>query len=624
MNITSQRGKLRRSPPNPFDDPTEDAAKDDAKPPKGNIPQEQQQDTTLSILESDLLQKFTDHRFDSDTYTDQFFVDKLFTEADASCREMESTLLSVKRGLRGAVLEQYKYFVQASQEMKIMGKEVAALQHTCAEQIVTLVDGIKSINFAEAFAGDPVVDDEEGYYSDEEDEEMVDGNAVAEMEDLNNLSDTSFHSSDDEQESPGQIKMRRSDTRKSSSRRKIDKNVEFDTLGTTALSPSSSTVASQVEIPSWLADVTEEISAFKKECRYIEATNLSIKAKSEVTELLAVHEKATRQHQLTKKQQTSLRRILMEIETQITSLGDRLVETLRRKNEALKQACKRERQDPMYELTPLISPVCLEDDASALHLLVKLGLPHDAAVAYSVRRSMELSECLNERPIANSGSATSDVVIYACQLSEGYFVRLAEAVEGFLDLFASVGSNPTTSSALGENNSMGKKVPARAMANIVLWCDQELVKFASTFGGPRILGRLALTPASGSTDLHTVKSGADSSQGTMQTGPTYKQLSSPSISEMKGKLREAEEAGDYALAGSLRRALAKAEESRKEERAPREAVKAQQQKPKGAENDRQLALDVAAKSVDHAFTSASKYLDSVGLPVLCRLAECIR
>ncbi len=41
--------------------------------------------------------------------------------------------------------------------------------------------------------------------------------------------------------------------------------------------------------------------------------------------------------QFTKKQQTTLRRILMEIESLMTSLGDRVVETLRRKNEAMKQ-----------------------------------------------------------------------------------------------------------------------------------------------------------------------------------------------------------------------------------------------------------------------------------------------
>jgi hypothetical protein len=72
--------------------------------------------------------------------------------------------------------------------------------------------------------------------------------------------------------------------------------------------------------------------------------------------------------QFTKKQQTTLRRILMEIESLMTSLGDRVVETLRRKNEAMKQTYKRERQDPFYELMPLVSPVCLEDDASALQL----------------------------------------------------------------------------------------------------------------------------------------------------------------------------------------------------------------------------------------------------------------
>jgi len=332
-------------------------------------------------------------------------MDHPYQEADATCREMESTLLAVKRGLRGAVLEQYKYFVQASQEMKIMGKEVAALQHTCADQLVTLVDGMKDINFAEAFADEPVIDDEEAYYSDEEVDEMDDNDDTGVEPDglsLNHLSDASYHSSDEEQEASGRIKMNRNDVHNSIqkvNRRKfirgsIDCSKDNDGYGSGGypLSPSSSTVASQVEIPSWLADVTEEISAFKKECRYTEATHLSIKAKTELIEIFAMHEKASRHQQLTKKQQTTLRRILMEIESLMTSLGDRLVETLRRKNEAMKQTYKRERQDPFYELMPLVSPVCLEDDASALQLLVKLGRPHDAAVAYSVRRSMLLSE----------------------------------------------------------------------------------------------------------------------------------------------------------------------------------------------------------------------------------------
>ena len=407
MNLTSQRGKSRSQLLHPFDDPAsvgEGVSNQAAGLNQKNQQQPPQQDT-LSILENDIFQKFTDHRFNSDSYTDQFFMDHPYQEADATCREMESTLLAVKRGLRGAVLEQYKYFVQASQEMKIMGKEVAALQHTCADQLVTLVDGMKDINFAEAFADEPVIDDEEAYYSDEEVDEMDDNDDTGVEPDglsLNHLSDASYHSSDEEQEASGRIKMNRNDVHNSIqkvNRRKfirgsIDCSKDNDGYGSGGypLSPSSSTVASQVEIPSWLADVTEEISAFKKECRYTEATHLSIKAKTELIEIFAMHEKASRHQQLTKKQQTTLRRILMEIESLMTSLGDRLVETLRRKNEAMKQTYKRERQDPFYELMPLVSPVCLEDDASALQLLVKLGRPHDAAVAYSVRRSMLLSE----------------------------------------------------------------------------------------------------------------------------------------------------------------------------------------------------------------------------------------
>ena len=39
-----------------------------------------------------------------------------------------------------------------------------------------------------------------------------------------------------------------------------------------------------------------------------------------------------------------------------------------------------------------------------------------------------------------------------------------------------------------------RNVPPGALASIVLWCDSELSKFSSAFGGTRILGNLALTP----------------------------------------------------------------------------------------------------------------------------------
>ena len=71
---------------------------------------------------------------------------------------------------------------------------------------------------------------------------------------------------------------------------------------------------------------------------------------------------------------------------------EHLSEGLRRKNDALRHIQKKERNDPLLANAPLVSPIALNDDASALYLLVKLGRPLDAATAYSTRRSLLLSE----------------------------------------------------------------------------------------------------------------------------------------------------------------------------------------------------------------------------------------
>ena len=73
-------------------------------------------------------------------------------------------------------------------------------------------------------------------------------------------------------------------------------------------------------------------------------------------------------------------------------ISSRLVEGLRRKNEALKQASKRERSDPTAQMAPSVSPICLNDDAMQLRLLVKLGKTQEAATAYCTRRSLLLLE----------------------------------------------------------------------------------------------------------------------------------------------------------------------------------------------------------------------------------------
>ena len=88
-----------------------------------------------------------------------------------------------------------------------------------------------------------------------------------------------------------------------------------------------------------------------------------------------------------------------------------------------------------------------------------------------------------------------DLVIYSAQLSQSFFSCLASAVEGFLDLFIAASAH---ASAEKDGSSHGgpssKKIPAGAVASVVLWCDGELSKFASAFGGARILANLALSP----------------------------------------------------------------------------------------------------------------------------------
>ena len=105
---------------------------------------------------------------------------------------------------------------------------------------------------------------------------------------------------------------------------------------------------------------------------------------------------------------------------------------------------------------------------------------------------------LHERPISGTGNV--DLVIYAAQLSQSFFSDLAVAVEGFLDLFL-VASEPKADNPKDEeldNSSMltgaQRNVPPTALAAVVLWCDSELAKFSSAFGGTRILGNLALSP----------------------------------------------------------------------------------------------------------------------------------
>jgi len=159
-----------------------------------------------------------------------------------------------------------------------------------------------------------------------------------------------------------------------------------------------------------------------------------------------------------------------------------------------------------------------------------------------------------------------DLVIYSAQLSQSFFSCLANAVEGFLDLFLAAAPN-STSKGYKDDGSVGsslhssstsKNIPAGAVASVVLWCDGELSKFASAFGGARILANLALSPPPRNAKQPRVVDG-----GSGHLDP-------------------------------------------------------------GGNKERQNAIEVAAQCVDQAFSCASQNLDQVGLPLTPRLAEYIR
>mmetsp|Transcript_4471 Transcript_4471/g.5179 ORF Transcript_4471/g.5179 Transcript_4471/m.5179 type:complete len:813 (-) Transcript_4471:64-2502(-) len=424
--------------------------------------------------------------FRDDIWLNNFFMNNNDFDSGTKIDQLEQWQASIKRGLRGAVLEQYEYFVEASGEMTTMGKEVAALK-SMVETQNELIKEMKDIDFTGAFAdgdGDKDGDGDEMDSLDSNggennnDEPVVDKGDRArlrrQMRSGNDDDDNSSLSSDEEVARVERL------------REKLKQDMSADGI-------TEDHVNTHIEVPSWLDDVSEEIAAFIKECRYTDATDLFFKAKSEVNDILNQHDRPT-ENKLTKKQHANMLNMLSTLESLSERMSSRLVEGLRRKNEAYKQSGKRDRSDPLSLMAPMVSPCCLNDDSIPLHLLVKLGKTQEAATAYAARRSLLLLESLHERPISGSGNV--DLVIYAAQLSQSFFSCLATAVEGFLDLFLvqDVTTMPRDDGELSALSAASGNVPPGALASIVLWCDSELSKFSSAFGGTRILGNLALSP----------------------------------------------------------------------------------------------------------------------------------
>jgi hypothetical protein len=531
--------------------------------------------------------------FNENEWMNRFFQIHNDFDAARKCREMENFQMDMKKSLKGAVLEQYEYFVEASGEMTTMGREVSALKNYIETQVETVKE-MKEIDFAAGAAASTAAakdlpdggrDEIMGRDSDAEP-------AAAEMALLTEASPRT-----------------RGTSRRKGGGGDAGSGTTFSETSGSEFRSSQGGAASHapifeahdddefappIDIPDWLEDTQEEIAAFIRECRYNDAIEIQIKARNEIQDLFDKHERPTA-YRLQKAQVLQLRTMLQTLDTLGKRISTRLEETLRRKNEALKQSSKRERSDPNAANMSLISPCALNDDALYLQLLVKLGRTQQAAEAYSARRSLLLLETLHERPISGSGSV--DLVIYAAQLSQSFFSCLADSVEGFLDLFMA-SDNPSGGGvgqhhhhdhhqnggshhkqheemSLGDSSSIHSQHASKsaaagsAMSSVVLWCDAELFKFAAAFGGTRILANLALSPPTRANQ-----------RGSGPLSRMQQQNAEPSQPRVVGQ----DDVG----------------------------------------KERRNAIEVAAQCLDQAFQYASSNLDSVGLPLTPRLAEYLR
>lgn len=209
---------------------------------------------------NDALKMFgTKTLFDEESWVNDFFKNNTEAQGVDMCLKLEKWQTSIKKGLRGAVLEQYEYFVEASKEMTIMGREISSLKELVTSQMETF-DSMKRINFDLDF------DSPNG-------DNALDGGDHSKGDDK-----SSYSSDEDESGSRTELQLG-------------TKKGIFSGLRKGATSPvsaKSKKSTSTIDIPEWLDDVVEEITAFFKECRYTDTTELLLKAKSEVSDIISL------------------------------------------------------------------------------------------------------------------------------------------------------------------------------------------------------------------------------------------------------------------------------------------------------------------------------------------------
>ena len=104
---------------------------------------------------SNAIKEFGYTSFNEQDWMNNFFETNNDFDAPTKCRHMEHLQADIKKHLKGTVLQQYEYFVQASGEMTSMGREVSSLKALIETQVETIKE-MKDIDFSRSLYGDEI------------------------------------------------------------------------------------------------------------------------------------------------------------------------------------------------------------------------------------------------------------------------------------------------------------------------------------------------------------------------------------------------------------------------------------------------------------------------------------
>jgi hypothetical protein len=92
------------------------------------------------------IEQFGVNGFKEEKWVNEWLQKHSVSDLPGECDQLERWIDVIKNGLRGAVLEQYEYFVEASREMSTMGREVAWIRTLVERQQETLMS-MRNIDF---------------------------------------------------------------------------------------------------------------------------------------------------------------------------------------------------------------------------------------------------------------------------------------------------------------------------------------------------------------------------------------------------------------------------------------------------------------------------------------------